>query len=1030
MRKTLFISKLIIICWIFGCVHAFAQKTMVMDDPTAIYIRATELLEKEKYTPARDLFEQIPSKTSDLILSVNARYFSAVCAFELFHPDARQMFKTIWKQHPTLPQGKLSCFHLAKLAFRDKNYKESLLLIKQADADVLSPEQLHEYWFINGYSLYKKPELEEAKNALAHIITEEGKYHQPACFYYGYICYLLNEKDEAVNSFMKVIGHKQFGQVVPLYISQIWYKQGQYQKVTQFADTITNKEVIDEVKYLSGLSYYKLENFEKAEERLSFLADKNKLLNDSDIYTLAWCQMKNEHYEAAIGRFKQLSGAQNILGQNANYNLANCLIATGKKENARQAYYNAARLNFDKDIQEEAEYNHARLCYELLPDQAITIQSLQQFIINYPNSPYQDDAKDLLSGLFLNSKQYAKALEVLEPLPNKNNRIKTAIQKSAFCKGEELLLAGSLDESVKMFNKSLEYPLDKKFKVLAGFWLGEIAYKEGKIDKALDLYSDFVNEEGAKENVHYSSCFYNLGYCYIKKVQYAKAAVEFQKFVDLENFYNKKSAMVIDAHARLADCFFTQKKYKEAIEEYNWVVLKDSSFHDYALFQKGIIYGLQGQHYEKINSLNKLVDIYEESDYLDKAIIELGYTNMHLNKIDEALEWFELLVSKKKPGDETRRAQMEIGLIFKKQNKSQRAIEQFEFVVKKYPESEEAKEAIDILKDLYVERGEVDQYDNFIKTLPHPEAYSLSEKDSITYESALNALKTDTAKGIAGFDRYITLFPNGFFSLRVHYTRGEIYYRKKAYNNALIDYEWILGKEQNEHTERAYKNSASICYLAKEYAKALTYFRGYEPFANTRENKQFSLLGQLRCCKFLNNSDSLKVVAIKLLAEKEMPKEHQLEAHYILGGLLRESDKNQSMIHYREVTKGPKTMKAAESKYMMALFEFEGGNYIGAKKTIKELNTQYNDFEYWVAKGFLLLADLYIAQADEFQARHTLQSLIDNYEADATDPENMIQLATERLNALNKKAEEQKQKLLQEQNEPKDSIPTIEKEIE
>ena len=35
--------------------------------------------------------------------------------------------------------------------------------------------------------------------------------------------------------------------------------------------------------------------------------------------------------------------------------------------------------------------------------------------------------------------------------------------------------------------------------------------------------------------------------------------------------------------------------------------------------------------------------------------------------------------------------------------------------------------------------------------------------------------------------------------------------------------------------------------------------------------------------------------------------------------------------------------------------------------------------DYWIAKSYLLLADIYEAQNDWFQAKATLQSVIDNY---------------------------------------------------
>ena len=55
--------------------------------------------------------------------------------------------------------------------------------------------------------------------------------------------------------------------------------------------------------------------------------------------------------------------------------------------------------------------------------------------------------------------------------------------------------------------------------------------------------------------------------------------------------------------------------------------------------------------------------------------------------------------------------------------------------------------------------------------------------------------------------------------------------------------------------------------------------------------------------------------------------------------------------------------------------------------------------DYWVAKSFILLADNYVAMKDTFQAKSTLQSVIDNYEG----KDDILPTAKEKLNQLNEK---------------------------
>ena len=61
---------------------------------------------------------------------------------------------------------------------------------------------------------------------------------------------------------------------------------------------------------------------------------------------------------------------------------------------------------------------------------------------------------------------------------------------------------------------------------------------------------------------------------------------------------------------------------------------------------------------------------------------------------------------------------------------------------------------------------------------------------------------------------------------------------------------------------------------------------------------------------------------------------------------------------------------------------------------------QVPSYDFWIGKSFILLADNYVALKDTFQAKQTYQSIIDNYERNADDPEDLRQIATEKLNAI------------------------------
>ena len=54
------------------------------------------------------------------------------------------------------------------------------------------------------------------------------------------------------------------------------------------------------------------------------------------------------------------------------------------------------------------------------------------------------------------------------------------------------------------------------------------------------------------------------------------------------------------------------------------------------------------------------------------------------------------------------------------------------------------------------------------------------------------------------------------------------------------------------------------------------------------------------------------------------------------------------------------------------------------------------NYDYWIAKTYILLADDYVALKDNFQAKATLQSILDNYKGN----DDILATAQQKLNRI------------------------------
>ena len=95
-----------------------------------------------------------------------------------------------------------------------------------------------------------------------------------------------------------------------------------------------------------------------------------------------------------------------------------------------------------------------------------------------------------------------------------------------------------------------------------------------------------------------------------------------------------------------------------------------------------------------------------------------------------------------------------------------------------------------------------------------------------------------------------------------------------------------------------------------------------------------------------------------------------------------------------------KSIAAAESKYHICEIAFKRKNHELCESLIMELVQQKPSYDYWLAKGILLLGDNFTAQNDYFNAKHSVESIIDNY--DGFNKKELIEEAVIKLESIKK----------------------------
>lgn len=993
MRKTL------IICLLMIGQSVSAQMTAYFTEADRPYKDAWELYLKEKYSAAREQFDRylLEGKGTEHN-KINASFYSAACAYELWNPDAEERLKFFTERYPESTKAPLAWFYLGRHYYRIKKYNQALPAFEKADVYYLSGDEVPEYYFKSGYCSFNKGENDKAAKKFHEILNVKSKYQTAAQYYYGHIAYSGNNYKTALEYFSKLDSSATFGPLVPYYITQMYFDQAKYTDVINYAvPVLKNKSPQNNVEIMRIIaeSYYRKGDYKNALVYFDGYSQGTPVLSRDDRYAIGMCEFKAGNYTGAIGHFEKVIGPQDSIDQNAWYHLGACYLKEKNKTSARNAFEFASKTQHNPSITELSLFNYAKLSYELkLPG---GLNAFRNFLEKYPSSVYADEANELLAELYLGTRNYKDALASLDNVKNKTTRTKGAYQKVAYYRAIELMSDGENDKAISMFEKAILNDVDPDMRARAIYWKAEILYKQDKYEAAIKQYRTYVFNPGSVNTTMYNLANYNIGYCYFKQANYNEAQTWFRKFLTKKT---EDPAIYNDALLRTGDCFYAGRDFDNALQYYNQAINARAASSDYALYQKGVIQGLQGQMEAKSSTLTSLLSTYPKSKYRADALFERGRAHMTSGDDSKARENFSIILREYPNSQYAKKAQLNIALTYYNAKQDEQALEQFKKVITNYPGTPEATEALTSVKNIYVADGKPEEYFAYVKNIPNA-TVSTGAQDSITYEAAEQRyLKGNFEDAARDFSKYLSQFPNGIYKLNATFYKAECDYRNKNYTEALSGYETIIAAPSNIFTEKSLSKAASINYSSKEFTKAIEQYGRLEQLADLRDNILSAQTGLMRSYDQTANHDQAILYAQKLINGEKVSNEIIQEAHLTWGrSAMALNDLTAAKKEYSFLSK-LSSQAGAEAKYMLALIDYKMNNFKASMNKCYDVANQVPSYDFWIAKSFILLADNHIALKDTFQAKATLQSILENYEKEPSDPEDIRAIAKEKLDDI------------------------------
>lgn len=958
--------------------YVFAQSTLVNTANDKFLKDGIYLFEKEKYGSSQKSFQKYINTNPALPSKAEAEFYIAFADLYLYRPEADFKLQNLIYKYPEHQKSNLAYFELGNFYYNKKNYEEALKYFALIDFDKIPADKKFEAKFKTAYSYFTKKDFVGAGKYFSEIKYSQSKYYYAANYYSGYVNFKNGNFDEALKDLKIAEKNEAYKSIVPEMILNVFYLQKKYDDVISYGDsTIANNSSIKnkgEIRLLIADSYYYKENYPKAIENFKeFISVKNA---DKDIaYRYAYSNFKTNNYDEAVVYFKQVALNKDTIGQSAAYHLGLSYLKLNNKLFATTAFEQAKNQKFDLEISENATFYVAKLSYEQGKFfDAIT--TLKDFKKNFPNSKQTTESNELLSESYLNTSNYLEAIKFIESLKTKTKRVNMAYQRVTYMQGNAYFNDSKYDEALKMYELSLQNKHDEDLVMASHFWKGE-TYSIGKqYENAITEYSN-VLKYGDRNSDYYTKTRYGIGYAYYNTKQFDKARTHFEEYIKstqtAENkwFYN-------DALIRLADCHFVAKRYPVAIELYERAIIEKNLDSDYAYYQKGLALFSYNKLEESKQSFDYIITNYRNSRYYDDALFQKSEVDFLNGAYSVAISGFSDVIQLSKDIEYLPYAYLKRALSYVNLKNYESAIKDYKTILDKYIYHKTAQSALLGLQEALAMVNKPEEFSTYLEYFKkvNPQSDAI---ESIEYESSKTLYNNEKYElAITSFTKYLETYPNNNLVIDGKYYLADSYYRLKQYNNALKYFKEVINENKSEFINRSVNRAAEIEMINGNYESSAFYYSKLAKISRNKKEQSGAEIGMVKAYYELGKYDTVMYYCNNLINQTNNPIFVQNTATLYAGktSYIRK-DYAMAIDYFLSMINTAKDENGAESQYLLAEIFYKQNNYSQSLETLYNLTANFLNYPKWTNKAYLLIADNFVARKEVFQAKATLNSIIE-----------------------------------------------------
>ncbi len=984
---------------------AFSQQTEPLKSER-LFVEGKQLFLRRDYAAAYQTLVRYQTEGSGTVKYRDETDYMLACAvYELRMDNHIETLEGYLADHPDTKYSNRIKSLIASAYFFNGDYSKAADCFLQCELEHLPAKERDACILRLGTSFLETGDTDAAAFWFNVLKESAPEYRNDAVYNLAYIDYTKKKYKKALDGFLETVHEKEYAEPASCYIADIHLITEEYTQARKIAETFLKKgygqRCALQMSRIAGEAAFGMQDYSSAIRYLEDYRLHSSAPERNAIYKLGMGYFYTGVYSKSMECLEKTTGHEDAMSQNAYLHIGLAGLRLKERNRTRMAFERAASMNFDQEIKEQAFYNYALCIHETSYSPfAESVTVFERFLNEFPDSPYADNVDGYLTEVYMNTKSYEAALSSIDKISNPGPRILEAKQKLLFRMGTQMFAQADFKKAADCFDQSLRLgQYDTQTKADAHYWKGETEYRLGQYAQAANdfhLYMEFTSDRNTEE---YALSLYNMGYVCFKQKQYDKAKIWFQRCV--ESGRMKDTSVLADAYNRMGDCCFHDRSFDEAEKQYAQAAALDTSFGDYSLFQEAFVKGLRRDYAGKIRTLNRLITDYPQSRYMDNALYEQGRAFVQMDDAENAVKRYKLLLQHYPESTLSRKAANEIGLLYYQHDRYDESIEAYKKVIADYPGSEEARLAQRDLKSIYIDLNRVDDYLAFISSLPGSFPTDVRERDSLTYVAAERVyLRGSKEEAKTNLKRYLQSFPQGAFSTDASYYLGLIAYEEKDYPEAAVYLDEVLKFSGSKYEFKALSMRAVIANENLEYGKALSLYKRMAGSAASPEERLQAETGMLHAACALKDDNEIVSASSSLLSQSKLfPEIHNEALYYRAKSYLNLGRNKDAIADLKLLASDTRNVYGAEAKYMVAQMYFNEGRTDDAEKEVLGYIETSTPHAYWLARSFVLLADVYTRLGKYIEAEQYLLSLRQNYQAD-DDIAQMIENRLEKLKSV------------------------------